>query len=248
MKIDGNAIMDAIFKIVESFKSTQMESVARAGERLSASLLQGGILHVFGAGHSRAFGMEMCGRAGGLVPMNLIGLEDMARMNPPAGINLVDLERDPQTAHHLLKLHDVHSEDAIIVVSNSGRNGAPVELALECRNRGIPVVAVTSLQHSYNSDSRHPSGKKLYELADIVVDNCCPYGDVLLEIPGLSEKTGSASSVIGALIAQAFTAEIISHYLRVGKTPPVYISANVDGGDEHNRKLQQQYAHRGITY
>jgi uncharacterized phosphosugar-binding protein len=248
MTIGANLVIDTILDIVQTFRSTQMEPLQKASKLLSRSLLDGGVIHVFGAGHSRTFGMEMCGRAGGLVPLNLIGLEDISRIDNRIGINLVDLEREPKTAHDLLDLHDVRKEDSIIIVSNSGRNGAPNELAIESKRRGLSVIAVTSLLHSTNSTSRHPSGKKLFELADIVIDNCGPYGDVLLEIPGISEKTGSASTVVGALIAQALTVEIIAEYLKAGSVPPVYISANIDEGDEHNRKLQQKYEHRNITY
>lgn len=248
MQIGAQAIFQAITDVVERIGQTQMDRIREAARKLSDRLLQGGIIHVFGAGHSRAFGMEMCGRAGGLAPMKLVGLEDIGTLEGAQGINLVELERDPQTAHRLLKLHDVRPEDAFIMVSNSGRNGAPVELAAECKRRGIPVVAVTSLAHSRNTDSRHPSGRKLFELADIVIDNCCPYGDVILQIPQLQEKTGSASSVAGAIIAQSLAVEIIAHYIEAGRTPPVYISANVDGGDEHNRKIVDAYKHRQITY
>src|SRR5690348_4458211 len=117
MTIGANAVMDSILNIVQTFRTTQMPQVEKAYILLSESLLNGGIIHVFGAGHSRAFGMEMCGRAGGLVPMNLIGLEDISRIDHKIGINLVDLERDPITAHQLLNFHDVRKEDALIIVS-----------------------------------------------------------------------------------------------------------------------------------
>lgn len=248
MKIGAESVFETILGIVNHVRTQQLDAIREAATRLADCLLQGGIIHVFGAGHSRAFGMEMCGRAGGLAPMKLLGLEDIALLEGTRGINLVELERDPETAHRLLRLHEVRPEDAFIIVSNSGRNGAPVELALECKKRGIPVIAVTSLAHSVRTDSRHPSGKKLYEIADIVIDNGCPYGDVLLDIPHLHEKTGSASSVVGALIAQSLTVEIIARLIEAGHTPPVFISANVDGSDEHNRKIVEQYAHRKITY
>ena len=247
MSISSELMFNAILEIVNKVREKEMDNIRAAGRMLAERLLKGGIVFVFGAGHSRAFGMEMCGRAGGLAPMKLTGLEDVAAAGT-TGLNLIELERDPNTAHRLLELHSVQPEDAFIIVSNSGRNGAPVELALECQRRGIPVVAVTSLQHSGATDSRHPSGKKLMEIADIVIDNCCPYGDVLLEIPQLSEKTGSASSVAGAIIAQSLTAEIVAAFLEAGEAPPVYISANVDGGDEHNRKIVERYRHRNITY
>lgn len=248
MNIGAEETLYQIQDIISRIEQTQLVIIKEAAKRLSESLFKGGIIHVFGAGHSRAFGMEMCGRAGGLAPMKLVGLEDIPVMERTQGINLVDLERDPQTAHRLLKLHDVQNEDAFIIVSNSGRNGAPVELAMECKKRGIPVIAVTSMEHSLGTDSRHPSGKKLYELADLAIDNCCPYGDVLLEIPHLEEKTGSASSVAGAIIAQSLTVEIIAQFIKADRTPPVFISANLDGGDEHNRKIVEAYRDRQITY
>lgn len=248
MNIGAEAVFGAILDILMKVRENELTRIREAADRLAQCLFRGGVIHVFGAGHSRAFGMEMCGRAGGLAPMKLVGLEDVAAASRGQGINLVELERDPQTAHKLFELHDVRQEDAFIIVSNSGRNGAPVELALECRRRGIPVVAVTSLAHSRETTSRHPSGKKLYEVADIVIDNGCPYGDTLLEIQNFQEKTGSASSVVGAMIAQSLTVEIIARFIREGRTPPVFISANVDGGDEHNRKIVQAYAHRNITY
>ncbi|MFD0714259.1 sugar isomerase domain-containing protein [Paenibacillus sp. GCM10027626] len=248
MSIGAVEVFKAITAIIQEVERTQISSIRTAAEKMFESLSKGGIVHIFGAGHSRAFGMEMCGRAGGLAPMKLVGLEDIAALEGTTGINLVELERDPQTAHRLMDMHEVQPEDAFVIVSNSGRNGAPNELALECKRRGIPVIAVTSLAHSQQADSRHPSGKKLYEIADVIIDNCCPYGDVILEIPGLTEKTGSASSVAGAIIAQSLTAEIIARFVQADRTPPVFISANVDGGDEHNRAIVQKYGHRKITY
>lgn len=248
MNIGAELIFDSIVSVIGKVRKTQMDKIEAAADQLSERLFQGGIIYVFGAGHSRAFGMEMCGRAGGLVPMKLIGLEDLAALEGGSQINLIELERDANTAHKLLKLHEVRPEDGMIIVSNSGRNGSSVELALACKQKGVFVLAVTSLEHSQQCSSRHSSGKKLYEIADLVIDNCCPYGDTLLNIPHISEKTGSASSVTGAMIAQSLTVGIIARYVQADRTPPVYISANVDGGDEHNKKVIEQYADRKITY
>jgi uncharacterized phosphosugar-binding protein len=246
--IGAEGLIESILTIANQVKEKEMDPIKKAATLLSEKLLEGGIIHVFGAGHSRAFGMEMCGRAGGLAPMKLVGLEDVAAIQKNQGINLVDLERDPKTAHRLLDLHNVQDEDAFIIVSNSGINGSAVELAFECKRRGIPVIAVTSLLSSKNSTSRHPSGSNLYEVSDVVIDNHCPYGDVILNIPTLDVKTGSASSVVGALIAQSLTVEIINRFIQSEQVPPVFISANVDGGDEHNRKIVEKYVHRNITY
>ncbi|MFT4416055.1 sugar isomerase domain-containing protein [Fredinandcohnia humi] len=247
MSLSAEDIYNSILELCHEVKEKEMDNIRNASKLLAERLLDDGIIHVFGAGHSRSFGMEMCGRSGGLAPMKLVGLEDIAARDNDS-INLIELERDPITAIKLLEIHKVLPEDAFIIVSNSGRNGSSVELALECKKRGIPVIAVTSLNHSQNTTSRHKSGKKLYEIVDIVIDNHCPYGDVLLEIPKYEIKTGSASSVVGALIAQSLTVEIINIFLESNQAPPVFMSANVDGGDEHNKKIIKKYENRNITY
>lgn len=248
MNVGVEQLFQEIRFVVDTLEKTQVNNMKKASKTLSQLLFDGGIIHVFGAGHSRAFGMEMCGRAGGLAPMKLIGLEDLALLDKDQSINLVELERDPNTAHRLLELHEIQNNDAIIIVSNSGINGSSVELALECKRRGIHVVVVTSLKHSIEMQSRHSSGKKLYEIADDVIDNCCPYGDALLQIPNLEAKTGSASSIAGAIIAQSLTVEIIGQFIDTGRVPPVFLSANINGGDEHNRQILEVYKHRRITY
>lgn len=222
---------------------TQGPPIREAARICARAILSGGVVHIFGAGHSRAFGMELSGRAGGLVPMHVFGLEEVA---PPGkrGLELLDLERSPDTARLLLSTFPVKPEDVFLIASNSGRNGCPVELALRVTHHSHPLIAVTSLDHASAVTSRHPSGKKVYELADVVIDNGAPYGDAVLTVPGMQAAVCAVSSATGALIAQALTAEIIRLIREAGEEPPVYISANVDGADEHNRRLEDRYRGR----
>jgi uncharacterized phosphosugar-binding protein/putative N-acetylmannosamine-6-phosphate epimerase len=228
---------------IANVQASQGPNIREAAALFARSLLAGGVVHIFGAGHSRAFGMELSGRAGGLVPMHVFGLEEAA---PPGkkGLQLLDLERSPETAHRLLAGFPVEPADVFVIASNSGRNGCPVELALEVKRRGHALVAVTSLQHSRQVAARHPSGARLFEIADVVIDNGTPYGDAVLAAPGLKESVCAVSSVTGALIAQALTAEAIRLIQEAGVEPPVYISANVDGADEHNARLEARYQGR----
>ena len=223
--------------------ATQGPAIRQAAELCARSLMNGGVVHIFGAGHSRAFGMELSGRAGGLVPMHVFGLEEVA---PPGkkGLQLLDLERSPDTAHALLQQFPIHPADLFLIASNSGRNGCPVELALEVKRRGHALITATSLEHSGRVTARHPSGLRVFEVADVVIDNGAPYGDAVLTAPGLSEAICAVSSATGALIAQALTAETIRLILAAGGEPPVYISANVDGSDEHNARLEARYKGR----
>lgn len=233
----------AAAQVIRSVVESQAEPIRRAAALCARSIMAGGVVHTFGAGHSRAFGMELSGRAGGLVPMHVFGLEEVA---PPGkkGLELLDQERSPETAHALLRLFPLDPADCFIIASNSGRNGCPVELALEAKRRGHGVITITSIAHASAFPSRHLSGKRVFELADVVIDNGAPVGDALLEAPGMAERVCAISSVTGALIAQALTAEIIRLIRAAGAEPPVYISANVDGADEHNRLLEDRYRGR----
>jgi uncharacterized phosphosugar-binding protein len=229
--------------VIAHVTATQGPVIREAAALCAGAILVGGVVHIFGAGHSRAFGMELSGRAGGLVPMHVFGLEEVA---PPGkkGLELLDLERSPETAHALLALFPLHAADVFVIASNSGRNGCPVELALEVKRRGHKLITVTSREHSGQVTARHPSGKRVFEVADVVIDNGAPYGDAVLTAPGMQEAFCAVSSVTGALIAQALTAETIGRIVAEGVEPPVYISANVDGSDEHNARLEARYKGR----
>lgn len=237
------AYWTAVGDVIARVQTAAGPAIRAAAALCSQAILDGGVVHIFGAGHSRSFGMELSGRAGGLVPMHVFGLEEVA---PPGqkGLDLLDLERSPDTAHRLLGLFPVHPADIFLVASSSGRNGCPVELALEVKRRGHKLVAVTSLAHAGSVASRHPSGLRLHETADVVIDNGAPAGDAVLTAPGMAQSFCAVSSVTGALIAQALTAEIIGQILAAGEEPPVYISANVDGSDEHNARLEARYKGR----
>lgn len=233
----------AAAEAIARVQASQGENIRRAAAICAESIVAGGVVHIFGAGHSRAFGMELAGRAGGLVPMHAFGLEEAA---PPGkkGLDLLNLERSPETAHRLLGLFRKEKADCFIIASNSGRNGCPVELALEVKRWGHKVITVTSLAHASSFASRHPSGKRVFEVADVVIDNGAPPGDALLEVPGMTEKICAVSTVTGALIAQALTAETVRLIRAGGMEPPVYRSANIDGADEHNARLEERYRGR----
>ncbi|TWH66012.1 hypothetical protein JD77_00955 [Micromonospora olivasterospora] len=130
-----------------------------------------------------------------------------------------------------------------MVASNSGVNGAIVEFAGLVKERGHGLVAITSAQHSARMTSRHPSGRKLADFADVVLDNGAPYGDATLPLPG-GGAVGAISSITAALLAQQITVEVVARLLAAGERPPVYLSANIAGGDEHNNELEARYAGR----
>src|SRR6478609_5498042 len=232
---------------------------ARAGgldaaiEILTTCITSGGVVQAFGSGHSQAFAMEIAGRAGGLIPTNNVTLRDLALYGNRSADELSGsaMERDPTVAEELFGLYPLHPADAFVIASNSGVNGSIVGMALAAKAHGHPVIAVTSLQHTAAVTPKHPSGKRLSEIADVVLDNRAPYGDSTIDIAvddtdGSDQgvRVGAVSSLTAAFIAQLLTIGVTERIAASGTLPPVYISANIPEGDAHNNVLEARYGHR----
>lgn len=204
----------------------------------------GGVLQAFGTGHSEAFAMEIAGRAGGLIPTNRFALRDIV-LHGERSVDVLTgaLEREPWVVDELLATVPVGEHDVFLIASNSGVNGSIVGTALWAKEHGHPVIAVTSLEHTARVQPKHPSGRRLSEVADVVIDNLAPYGDTTLEL-GEGVSAGAISSITAAFIAQLLTLGVARTITERGGTPPMYISANIPGGDEHNSALEERYAGR----
>ncbi|MEX0429446.1 sugar isomerase domain-containing protein [Nocardioides sp. DS6] len=209
------------------------------------SLRKGGVLQAFGTGHSQAFAMEIAGRAGGLIPTHAVALRDVVLKGGRDAAILADgtLERDATIVDELYALYRFDPADVFLIASNSGVNGSIVGLALRAKEEGHPVIAVTSLEHTNAVTPKHPSGKRLSEIADVVIDNRAPYGDTTLPL-GDGLGVGAVSSITAAYLAQLLTVGAAARLRADGEVPPLYISANVPGGDEHNNALKERYAGR----
>lgn len=228
-----------------------IEDQARGGglehaiELIVTAIESGGVLQAIGTGHSEAFAMEIAGRAGGFVPSHAIGLRDLVLLGGRDATILggAELERDDGVVDELWGLYDIHPEDAFLIASNSGVNGSIVGLALKAKAEGHPVIAVTSLEHTEAVTPKHPSGKRLSEIADVVLDNRAPYGDATLDL-GDGLRIGPVSSITAAYLAQLLTIGAAERIRAKGAIPPIYVSANVPGGDEHNGVLERRYGAR----
>ncbi|MEO3810256.1 SIS domain-containing protein [Sphaerisporangium sp. B11E5] len=245
MEISGAAYAQRAQVLAHEVAVSQAPAVRAAAELLYASLRAGGVIQAFGSGHSEAIAMEIAGRAGGLVPTNRLTLRDLVLYGgePPSVLASPELERDPAIARRVYELAPVAPQDAFVIISSSGVNGSVVELASIVKERRHALVALTSVRHSTEMRSRHPTGLKLLDLADVVLDNGAPYGDAVLPLPG-GGSFGAVSTITSALLAQMVVAEVVGTLLAAGETPPIYRSANVLGGDEHNRELEGRYAGR----
>ncbi|HEX4791278.1 MAG TPA: SIS domain-containing protein [Actinospica sp.] len=245
MPVDGAAVFERIRATLDRIEAEQVESIAAAADVIAASLAGGGVLHVFGTGHSEALAMELSGRAGGLIPTNKLALRDAVLLGGLPAKELADpkAERDPELAKRVWELAPIREGDVVLIASQSGGNGSTVEMALIAKGAGHRVIALTSLEHSKAITSRHPSGKRLFELADVVIDNGAPHGDAFLPLPD-GGSVCAISSIASAAIAQALVAEVTSRLLARGVEPPIYRSANVEGGDVHNDAWEARYAGR----
>lgn len=183
------------------------------------------IIHTFGTGHSHMIGIELFGRAGGLGNVNALLDPDTLTSNGAQRSSA--LEKLPGLADIIYDSYKIEKGDIMIVSSNSGRNAAPIEMAMRCQKEGVFCIAVTNLAQSQATTSRHPSGKKLYECADVILDTCVPSGDALLNIDGV--LTGPGSSIVSMFLLNTIVSEALKICAAEGVKAPVFQSQNVDG-------------------
>lgn len=221
---------DLALKLIGELKDKEKENISKAAKLVSDSIVGGNWVYTFGSGHSQLLAMEVHGRAGGLYPIVHIDDPMNGRAEKVEGYGLI-----------LIEGLRFKKGETIFVISNSGRNPEPLEIALTAKEAGANVIAVTSLSHSKSVTSRHSSGKLLYELGDVVLDTHTPLGDASLSFAGSQIKSGALSTVLGAAIMNAVIVEAIQNMLDQSFDPPVLISANLDGSDEHNQSIIERY-------
>ncbi|MDQ0726710.1 SIS domain-containing protein [Microbacterium sp. W4I20] len=230
---------------LDSIEAVNEDGLSRATEILAGVVSGGGVIHAFGTGHSQASALEIAGRAGGLIPTNRIAISDLVIYGGESPNVLDDplLERDERLGLRLIELADVQPRDAMILFSNSGVNGAIVQMAVSMVERGVPVIAVTSRAHAETSVSKHSGGRLLAEVAEVVLDNLAPVGDAIVPLEGGARICG-VSSITAAYLVQVLVARVATSMLAAGTLPPFYLSANVEGGHERNLEIEQTYAGR----
>lgn len=218
--------IDGLKNILSRIADEQAENIRRAGKIVADSIAGGGVIHTFGTGHSHIIAEDVFFRAGGIAAINPILDERFIFLK--GALESTRAERESGIASRLINLEDVRPEDAAVIISNSGRNAAPVEMALEMKDRGVSVIAITSVEQSRSSTPRHISGKRLFEIADVAIDNCVPPGDALVQIEGSVFPTGASSTVAGSAIIHSMIVEALVDLAERGITPPVLPSANLE--------------------
>lgn len=197
------------------------------------------MIHVFGTGHSHMVGVEVFVRAGGLANVN--AMMDFDAVSISGAVRGSKIERISGIADIIFDEHDIHVDDLMFIVSNSGRNAIPVEMALRAKKEGITTVAVTSMTQSQSQPSRHESGKKLYEITDFVLDNGASNGDGAIVLSNRA-VTGGVSTISGMFLLHTIFTEAILRLDKKGFKTPLYTSQNVDG--YQNDELFERYKGR----
>ncbi len=213
------------------------ESTARL---ICTALKNKNSVYIFGCSHAGILAEEVFYRTGGLAVINPIFFPGFMLNTRPITMTS-QLERIDGLGKIILTANKLKKDDVLIIHSVSGRNNVPVEMAIEARKMGVSTVAITNLAYSSSVSSRHPSQKRLFEVCDIVIDNKGCVGDAAIEIKGLPERIGPTSTVVGAAILNALIIEVVGALTEEGICPPIFMSANLDGGDEHNKKIFEEY-------
>ena len=236
-----DSYLHAVLEQIDQVRVTQRANLERAAAWLAEALAEDHWLYAFGSGHSHLLAEEIFYRAGGLA--RAVPMLDSKLMLHEDAIGSTYAERETGYAEKLLAQYPVAAGDVLVVASNSGRNAVPIELALAGRARGLRVIAVTNLRHSAVWPSRHASGKKLADAAELVIDNCGGPGDACVPLAGMPGLVGATSTITGALIINLVIVRAVELTVERGVAPEIYISSN-SNGDAHNEVLLQKYKGR----
>lgn len=229
----GNRVFDVIRQLLDELEATQADNIEAAARLEVETFKRGGILQAYGVGHSEGGASEICHRAGGFIPTKKL-------RDPTFGL----YQDIPGVGTQFLESVDLRAEDTLVLISNSGRNNMIVEMAIEAKRRGCGVIVVTSLEASKRLTPKHKGGKNLYAYGDVVLDNRVMDGDSSIQLEGMDSRICGMSSITTAALLQAVMCRATEIFLEEGIVPPVYMSANVDGGREYNKKLEEQYKDR----
>lgn len=241
--MSANDYLQKAIAAISKVADTQQDAISKAAQAFADAVENDRSIFAFGASHSFILAEEMVYRTGGLMLVNPIY---------PHGMNLFvrpltatsRWERVLGLGKEVLASAPIKSGDVLLIASTSGRNAVAIDMAIAAKEQGITTIGVTSVEYSTNVMSRHPSGKKLLDLCDIMIDNCAPHGDAAVSIPGFGQKTGPLSSVTGCAIVNAIVAETVKLLVERGIEPPVFVSANLDHGDDYNARKLQENKHR----
>ncbi|QFQ98248.1 SIS domain-containing protein [Streptomyces phaeolivaceus] len=240
----GGRFLDAAIGLLERVRDEEAEAVAAAGELIAETVADGGRLFAFGAGHSSLAAQDLVYRAGGLALMNLLAVPGAVGVDVlPATLGSA-LERVDGLATAVLDTSPLRAGDLLVIISLSGRNALPVEMAAHARELGVKVVGVTSVAYAAQTESRHSSGTFLKDHCDLVLDSKIAVGDAELTLDTIPAPFAPASTVVTSAILQSVMATAAARLAARGIEPPLLRSGNVDGGLAWNDRVMREYGDR----
>ena len=241
----GLAYFEQTVSLLNAIKDSQLPHIDRAAEICAESISHGGLVFLFGAGHSRMMCEEMTPRQGGFV--GFFALVELAVSNHSSIVGTnglrgpLFLEKYEGYAEQILQSFKFGSHDALILISTSGIRPLIVEMGLGAKKRGMPVIGMVSRPHCEQSVPAHSSGKKLIDVADVVLDNHCPPGDCLIELEGLEWRTGPTSTVTGGMLINMLRVEVAEKLLARGIKPELLPSHQFIGNSSADEQLERFY-------
>ena len=238
----NKAYLKNIYALLEKLENTQEEVIDQVSEACAEAIYNGGLLYFFGTGHSHMICEEPFYRAGGLGCVSPILETDL--MLHEGASKSSSYERVEGLGNVVISHTDVGKGDVLFLISNSGRNCAVIDAALEAKKRGAITVAITSINHSSNVTSRHSGGKNLYQVCDYVLDNGGIKGDASVKLEGLEQMIAPTSSVLDITLVNLIVVNTTEKLIARGMVPPVFTSANTDEGDKANKSILETYKPR----
>ena len=241
----GERWLAAATNVIEKVRTTQLAACEQAAGIFAGAIAGDGLVHVFGSGHSRMNTEEMFPRIGsfpGFHPVAELALTNHVGVVGPNGLRqAMFLEKVDGFGRVILQQFKIHPGDAFLIFSSTGINGVVIEIALYARKMGLPVVAVTSIDHGNATGSRHASGRKLMEIADLTIDNCSPAGDAVVEIPGIPFRVGPSSSIGAIAVVNVIKVLTAEKLVERGVVPEVLASPHFVGSTEGEEQLERVY-------
>ncbi len=237
----------AVRKVLAHLEETQTEAIDRAADIVTESIAHGGVVYCSDIGHGNQG--DFLNRAGGLAAVQPFSygfslndpvpdcLKDRARPEP--------YERDLETIRFAVRAGNLRAGDVMLMGSVSGKNRNPVQLALSCREIGVKVIGFTSMAYTQQVESLHPSGKRLFEVADVIIDIGAPFGDAAVEIPGIDVAVLPVSGVGFTVAGWMLWERVMEKMAAAGNPPTVFMSVNRPGGQDYYQRAREQYNKRG---
>ena len=238
-----DAYFTNIAVVLDNVLTTQRGAMEESAKLLADATLGDHNIFAFGCSHAGLLALEMYYRTGGLATINPVRAPGLTLDIDPATMTS-QMERLPEYGRVIADNQPIGEGDVVIIHSVSGRNTVTVDFALRCREKGARVIALTSVAAGKAIPSRHPSGKLLMDVADVVLDNCGCVGDASIEIKGVPEKVAPTSTAVGAAMLNAIMGRAVELIVERGEVPTIFMSANVPGGDEFNKKNLEKYSPR----